>query len=249
MIFDNFKDLLMFFFRNVLLASFVIFVIEVFTSELLKQGEQTKPRPILKTIRRILISVVVNLISLFFVFSFVLFYEINYSKEPASIFTPVLIISILSYVLYRFYLRTHTQEILHNIELTLQSAVVKFFNRRKESISEIKSQLNAKREQASAILDSKNEYASYEYTSMSERNNSLQENELKLIVVYFDSIVLIMTALGLLLTAPLISPLLDESKTTLDPYKTFVFIMLFISIIIAKIHANHEKETKSILKK
>lgn len=60
------------------------------------------------------------------------------------------------------------------------------------------------------------------------------KEELEKVVVLLDTIVLILTAIGLLLTWSIFSSGVDASNQ-------YIFIMLFVSVIITKITANHER--------
>lgn len=75
-----------------------------------------------------------------------------------------------------------------------------------------------------------------EFKALIEKNNLVN----KMMVVYLDSLVLLMTGLGLLLTTSVVSPFMFKEDGTFKESYILIFILAFISVIISKFHANHE---------
>lgn len=132
-----------------------------------------------------------------------------------SLFLQTILIGLFSFILYKVYLSSQIKKFLSNIEFKTNKYInIKVF----------------KNETAVTKLD--------ENMSILERNSLID----KMIVVYLDSFVLIITVLSIMLTTPFISPFMQDDNGKPDIYKYYIFILILISVVVAKIHANHEKE-------
>ncbi|TCI67871.1 hypothetical protein EVJ22_13520 [Exiguobacterium sp. SH0S7] len=98
-------------------------------------------------------------------------------------------------------------------------------------------EINAKNHLSEKEISTKNDGSSnpltFDYFDSAQHSPNSKE-ELEKVVVLLDTIVLILTAIGLLLTSSLFSSAISISNQ-------YLFIMLFVSVIITKITANHER--------
>lgn len=210
-----------------------IFFFEVLVNEILKLLENYEVLEnckifknvsyFLLSIRRVAIATILSLISMIIVIGISSAIE-NLSFWPSHpLFLQTIMTFGISFVLYSIYFNSTLQERFSSIERRLNTKIDQLIRKKLgNTIEEI------------ASTSQSEEYSQYE--TLKEKNNTVS----KMILVYLDSFILLMTGLALLLNASFIAPFMFKDNGDMNEYLMYPFILVFISLIISKFHANHE---------
>lgn len=230
-----FKDIFLVLGIPTLILIIYLFFNEVLTNEILKISNNNQKLKKLKLwvqfFRLNIVSLLFILISSLITFSYLIIFSKITAINTSSSFLRIILASILSGIIYKIYLGSKFQNWLDSFEINIvnksnvliETKISKLFIRLRKKMN-----FNfLKKEWVFSELNN-------EYQTMAYRINELNKNEIKVLLNLFDSLVLIMTALGLLFTA---------NKVEGTPFD--IYMIIFIAIIIAKIHANHLEEFKN----
>lgn len=202
-------------FLNIMLLG-ILFSSEVLTDEFLRFISKINKRwgDLLIFLRLNIVSLLITLLSSLIVLFFVSLFEDESTVALVGLYRTIAI-TVLSGALYIAYLSYPVRSFFMNIE-----------NKRIQPINQKINSLIFKNREASATLNNN----MYDDT-ITGRLNNIKKEQIILFTSWSDSIVLIFTALGLLLSAYKVSGV-----------ALAIYVVLFISIIIAKIRLNHLKE-------
>lgn len=209
------KWILLGIFFNVMLLGF-LFSSEVLTDRLLSYISKISKKwgNRLIFLRLNVVSLLITLLSFWIVLFFVSLFENESTVALVGLYKTIAV-TILSGALYLIYLSYPVRSFFMNIE-----------NKRIQPLNQKIDSLLFKNREASATLNN-----DMDQGTITGRLNNLKEKEISLFTSWSDSIVLVFTALGLLLSAYKVSGII-----------LVIYVLLFISIIIAKIRLNHLKE-------
>lgn len=237
-------------FETILIGVFFIAVSEIIISnslEFLEKNQQLST--ILRVLRRFIVSsCFVFAISIITLLGSALIIKINLVKE-ITLFNATIFISISTFLIYFFYMSRIIQTFFIHFQDKTASSITKWVLGILKSVSTKIYKyvaMNSLKKFSKNLTIETEEKKQIDMSYLAIINRS-KKGELLLVISYLDSIVLVMTVLGLLLTTKITAPLnMDNSNNQIYMY---IYILVFISIIIAKIHANHEKENLYNLEK
>jgi len=192
-----------------------LFSTEVLTDEVLKfiakRSEHWRLRLIF--LRLNVVALLISALSFFLVFVLILLIESNSEMNISGLYRTITV-ALVSGIIYVIYLSRPIRDLFMSFE--------------KSVIKRIDQKIYARLYNKELAIASNDD--PYDDT-MTGRLNNLKEKEISLFTSWSDSIVLVFTALGLLLSAYEVSGII-----------LVIYVLLFISIIIAKIRLNHLKE-------
>lgn len=215
------------------------------TSESIKFLNNFQIRIAIKTFRKILLAFVLLLFSYMLE---ALIFVLIMKKDPLnpeyflinSSFT-----TLIAFILY-FSINNSFKGLINYLYFRVDNMLSNVYSFNMKNLLPKKYLFKVKKEAASTMLDFSANQSSLKNSSYKNTKKhffsiflTVEPNEIKYTIIFLDSLVLMMTAFSLLFLSYINSHVEHSENSIL--YYTFVFL----SIIIAKIHANHEKESSS----